>query len=454
MQPSGKGREVPRNQSIAGGGATSGRNTLSRREFVKLGGAGLAGAALLGASGCGTGGGSSSELVFAFWHSPGWMQQLLKRFNKQDKGRVTYLEMSFDREEYLANLETEFQVRGGRIDVAVADVMWTAELAANHWIADVSGRFSGRSNFLEGPIQSLTYEGGIYGLPWGTDAGMLYYREDLLEQSGYSEAPKTWEDLKEMAGKVVRDSGTKFGFVFQGANYEGGVCNGLEFIWTHGGEVVDPDDPNKVVINSPESVAGLATERSMVSDGIAPQAVANYTEFESQNTFLAGDAVFCRNWPNMYAIPYGADPYENPSNVKPEQVGVSSLPVGGGQRRSANCLGGENLVINASSEMQDEAWEFVRFATDEEGQRLRIPLNTPTLKTLYEDRQVLKEMPVISLVKEALQHSRPRPVSPHYSEMSLRMAEQFNGVLKGVTSPEEAVETLQSDLQQIIERGG
>ncbi|MGI9122839.1 MAG: ABC transporter substrate-binding protein [Rubrobacter sp.] len=421
---------------------------------MKLGGAGLAGAALLGASGCGTGGGSSSELVYAHWQDPGWIQQLLKRFNKQDKGRVTYLEMPFNREEYLAKLETEFQVRGGRIDVAVVDVIWTAELAANDWIADVSGRFSGRSNFFEGSIQSLTYRGGIYGVPWGTDAGILYYREDLLEQSGYSEAPKTWEDLKEMAGKVVRDSGTKFGFVFQGGNYEGGVCNGLEFIWTHGGEVVDPDDPNKVIINSPESVAGLATERSMVSDGIAPQAVANYTEQESSDTFLTGDAVFCRNWPYMYAIPYGADPYPNPSNVKPEQVGVSSLPVGGGQLRSANCLGGENLVINASSEMQDEAWEFVRFATDEEGQRLRIPLTTPTLKTLYEDRQVLKEMPVISLVKEALQHSRPRPVSPHYSEMSLRMAEQFNGVLKGVTSPEEAVETLQSELQQIIERGG
>ena len=141
-------------------------------------------------------------------------------------------------------------------------------------------------------------------------------------------------------------------------------------------------------------------------------------------------------------------------NVKPEQVGVSSLPVGGGQRRSASCLGGENLVISASSEMQDEAWEFVRFATDEEGQRLRIPYDTPTLKTLYEDRQVLKEMPVISVAKEALENARPRPVSPHYSEISRIMAEQFNGVLRGTISPEGAVETLQSELQQIIERGG
>jgi multiple sugar transport system substrate-binding protein len=62
-------------------------------------------------------------------------------------------------------------------------------------------------------------------------------------------------------------------------------------------------------------------------------------------------------------------------------------------------------------------------------------------------------MPVISLGKEALQNARPRPVSPHYSEMSRAMAEQFNGVLRGAISPEEAVKTLQGELQQIVDRG-
>ena len=41
-----------------------------------------------------------------------------------------------------------------------------------------------------------------------------------------------------------------------------------------------------MIIDSPESVAALATERSMVSDGVAPQAVANYSEYESDVTFM------------------------------------------------------------------------------------------------------------------------------------------------------------------------
>jgi multiple sugar transport system substrate-binding protein len=47
---------------------------------------------------------------------------------------------------------------------------------------------------------------------------------------------------------------------------------------------------------------------------------------------------------------------------------------------------------------------------------------------------------------------KPRPVSPYYSDMSLEMAEQFNASLKGDVSPEQAVKTLQSQLQQIVEQ--
>jgi len=75
--------------------------------------------------------------------------------------------------------------------------------------------------------------------------------------------------------------------------------NGLEYIWTHGGNALDGET---VVIDSPEAVTGLQTQQDMVKDGVAPQAVTNYTATESQSMFLNGDAVFCRNWPYMYAL--------------------------------------------------------------------------------------------------------------------------------------------------------
>ena len=60
---------------------------------------------------------------------------------------------------------------------------------------------------------------------------------------------------------------------------------------------------------------------------------------------------------------------------------------------------------------------------------------------------------MITQAKEALLNVRPRPVSGHYSKFSRAMALQFNSVLRGTTSPEVAVKTLQSELQQIIEQG-
>jgi multiple sugar transport system substrate-binding protein len=440
-------------QSLAGRSATSHNNWLSRRDFLKVGGAGLAGLAVLGASSCGGGGESSGKVVLTSLDFPGSIPKLIDKFNEQNKGKfqVAYRAIALESQEYFDRLKTEFQAGGGEMDVIVGNVPWTAEFAENGWIVDISSRFpeDEQSKFVKGLIQSLTYENKIWGVPWFADVGLLHYRKDLLEQSGFSEPPKTWEELKEMAKKVVQDSGTRYGFLFQGANNETGVCNGLEYIWTHGGEVLDGE---KVIVDSPESVAGLTTEQSMISSGVTPQAVASYTIGEADAAFLNGDAVFCRNWPYMYGLAGNTEM----SKIKREQVGVSPLPVGEGYSQSTGCLGGWNMLIGASSQMQEEAWEFVRFMTSEESQKIQTlsGSNLPTVNALYEDREVREEQPIVALSKDALQNARPRPVSPYYSEMSRTMAQQFNSVLTGATPPGEAVETLQSELQQIIEEGG
>jgi multiple sugar transport system substrate-binding protein len=440
-------------QSLAGRSATSHNNWLSRRDFLKVGGAGLAGLAVLGASSCGGGGESSGKVVLTSLDFPGSIPKLIDKFNEQNKGKfqVAYRAIALESQEYFDRLKTEFQAGGGEMDVIVGNVPWTAEFAENGWIVDISSRFpeDEQSKFVKGLIQSLTYENKIWGVPWFADVGLLHYRKDLLEQSGFSEPPKTWEELKEMAKKVVQDSGTRYGFLFQGANNETGVCNGLEYIWTHGGEVLDGE---KVIVDSPESVAGLTTEQSMISSGVTPQAVASYTIGEADAAFLNGDAVFCRNWPYMYGLAGNTEM----SKIKRAQVGVSPLPVGEGYSQSTGCLGGWNMLIGASSQMQEEAWEFVRFMTSEESQKIQTlsGSNLPTVNALYEDREVREEQPIVALSKDALQNARPRPVSPYYSEMSRTMAQQFNSVLTGATPPGEAVETLQSELQQIIEEGG
>ena len=444
-------------QMSNGGGVPVARK-ISRRDFLKLSGAGLAGAALLGVAGCGGGGGAggAAEITFSFFPDPsGSVQALIDQFNAENEDgiQVTWREMPADSGQHFDQLNTEFQSGEINIDVIGGDVIWPAQFAANGYIADLSDRFTEdeRSEFLPSPIEAMTYQGGIYGVPWYTDAGMLYYRSDLLEEAGFAEPPRTWDELKEQARTVQQQADTQYGFVFQGADYEGGVVNGLEYIWTSGGNVLDPNDPNTVTIDSPEARQGLQIERSMIEDGIAPAGVTQYKEQEVATIFLGGDAVFMRNVPRMYAL--ASDPSE--SNISPEQIGVAALPVAEEGLESYSSLGGWNFFVNANSGNQDAAFEFVRFMTAPEQQKYRAINGTvlPTRQELYEDEELLAEVRVAELGQEAIQNTRPRPVSPFYSDMSLRMAEQFNASLNGEVSPEEALTTLQEELEEIVQQG-
>ncbi len=433
-----------------------GSRGVSRRGFLKMGG--LAGAVVLGGglmAGCGgaESSGGAVEITLGFIpDEAGGLQTLLDRFNEQNRGeiRVNWRQMPASSAEFFEQMQAELQSGRSTMDIIGGDVVWPAQFAANGYILDLSDRFTQKmqQNYLEGPIQAVQYEGKTYGVPWFTDAGMFYYRTDLLEKSGFSEPPKTWDEMKDMSEKVQAESGTKFGFVFQGAQDEGGVVDALEHIWNAGGDVLDG---NRVIIDSPESAEGLALRRSLITDGVAPQASGDYTTQESQASFTNGDVVFMRNWPFVHALL--SDP--ETSRVEPSQVDIGALPVAGEGDTSFSGLGGWNFMVNADAEDKiEEIWAFIEFmSAPEQQQTFAIEsARLPTLKSLYEDDEVLNKLPVARLGQEALTNTRPRPVSPVYSDMSLEMAEEFNAALKGEVSVDEALATLQGGLQDIADQ--
>jgi multiple sugar transport system substrate-binding protein len=330
------------------------------------------------------------------------VRTLIDRFNEQHRGeiKVNWREAAAASDEYFDQLRTELQSGSSEVDVIGGDVIWPAQLAANGFILDLSDRFTGdmRGAYLEGPLESVNYDGKVWGVPWFTDAGMFYYRRDLLEKSGISEPPKTWNEMKEMVARVRQDQGTEYGYVFQGAQDEGGVVDALEHIWNAG-----------------------------------------------------GDVIFMRNWPFVYGLLSDKEL----SAVRPEQVSIAPIPVAEGGAQSFSGLGGWNFYVSATSEDKiDEIWTFIQFMSSEESQKTLALESTrlPTRTSLYEDREVLDKVPAAALGKESLENSRPRPVSPYYSDMSLAMAEKFNAALKGEVPVEGALAQLQTQLQNIVDQ--
>lgn len=150
--------------------------------------------ALFGVSGCGVSRGESGEasLIFsAYPDQTGTTRCLVDRFNRTNEGavQVELREMPADVGQHLDQLRTEFQAGGGDIDVILGSSLWLAQFAANGWISDLSDRFAedARRRYVDSMITANTYEGSIFGVPWFTEAGLLYHRQDLLEESGFGE---------------------------------------------------------------------------------------------------------------------------------------------------------------------------------------------------------------------------------------------------------------------------
>jgi multiple sugar transport system substrate-binding protein len=289
-------------------------------------------------------------------------------------------------------------------------------------------------------VQGCTYQGQLWAAPFRTDVGLLYYRTDLVKNP-----PKTWDDLTSMA-QQYSPSKSKYGYVWQGSQYEGLVCNFVEVLYGYGGAVLDPSNAKSVVVNSPEAQAALTKMVSWVGS-ISPNAVTTYQEDPSRVVFQNSDSVFMRNWPYAYSL--GNDPTQSKIAHK---FDITSLPYGGSSTTGHSAIGGWNLAINAFSKNPDPAWTFIQYMLQEAAQK-KAAINasqTVTLKSVYTDAEVLAKEPLFGKLTDVLQNAKPRPVSPVYTDLSNAIQSNIYQALKKQMSPSAALSALQSALQKIV----
>ena len=141
-------------------------------------------------------------------------------------------------------------------------------------------------------------------LPLYVNVGMLYYRTDLLKKYGYEKPPIDWDQLETMSAKVQlgeRAAGNPdfWGYVWQGAAYEGLTCDALEWQESFGGgNIIEPD--GTISVNNPRSVQAFRKAAGWVGT-ISPKSVLTYTESDSLAVFRAGNAAFLRHWSGAHS---------------------------------------------------------------------------------------------------------------------------------------------------------
>lgn len=372
---------------------------------------------------------------------------LLQRFAKENPGFRAKSEMlpnSSDEQHqfYVINLQAQSQ----DFDVLALDVVWGAEFARAGWLKKIGPWFSPRRQreFFHGPIEAVTYGGNVYAVPWFIDAGLLYYRKDLLDKHHLA-PPKTWADLVSVAQQVTQDHPGIYGFVWQGKQYEGLVCNTLEFLWSNGGNVIRD---GHAVIDSPENREALAFMCDLIrKHRVSPELVTTLTEEPSRNLFGNGKSVFLRNWPYAWSL------FQQSGSAVRNQVGITVLPHFPGQE-SAATLGGWQLGVNAYSRHPEAAERFIRFLTSYDAQKALATAYgmNPTREQLFQDEDLIAVQPFTAQLRKVFQHARPRPVTPYYVMMSQVMQAEFSAVLVNLKTPEAALTAIQTQMEQILKQ--
>jgi trehalose/maltose transport system substrate-binding protein len=354
----------------------------------------------------------------------------------------------------LSNYNLQLGAESSDIDVFQIDVIWPGVMAQhavdlNESLSDLAAMH------FPAIIENNTIDGKLVGMPWFTDAGLLYYRTDLLEKYGL-QPPTTWEELQTAAQTIMdgeRANNPDFwGFVFQGDAYEGLTCNGLEWQYSNGGGriVEDVDGTPTVTLNNPQAVAAFEMARGWIGT-IAPEGVTTYQEPDSLNIFIAGNAAFLRNWPYAFAAS------QDPAAATVGKVGVSSLPMGSGEGASnAATLGGWQFMVSRYSQAQEAAIEYVRYMCSPEVQ-LAYAIersHLPTIGSVYDSPELVAANEFMARLRPVFEGgavARPSSVTSYlYPDVSIAYFTALNQILTGQTDAQSAVDGMTSQIEDII----
>jgi len=337
------------------------------------------------------------------------------------------------------------------IDIFRIDVVWPGILGS--FLLDLKPYTKGsEKDHFESMVANNMVDGHLIAIPWQADAGVLYYRKDLLEKYGEA-VPATWDQLGK-TGKKIQDAERKagqqklWGFVFQGKASESLTCNALEWVASFGGgSIVEPD--GKVSIDNPQALAALTTVAGWVGE-ISPPGVLSYEEEESRGVFQSGNAVFMRNWPYAWSMSQSAD-----SPVK-DKVGVIALPKAEGGRGAAT-LGGWNLAVSKFSKHPEVAADLVLYLTgpDEQKRRAIEYSVQPTLPRVYDDKEVLAKNPFFAILASTFKNAVPRPTvtAGKYNQVSSAFSNAVHAVLSKEKPAKDALAELSSKLDG-LRKGG
>ncbi|RXM45620.1 extracellular solute-binding protein [Flavobacterium sp. YO12] len=358
---------------------------------------------------------------------------------------------------------TKKGLKKGKWDIAHINTDWIFDAANEKAVLDLTSFISQNppQNYPDGWHKSLLHlqqiKNGTFGLPFHDGPECLIFRKDLFEnpiekenfkkQFGYELfPPKTWEQFTQIATFFNRPESNLYGCVF--ANYPDGHNMVFDFclqLWTRGGSLLDNN--NQININQNQAVEALDYYRTIVSnaDAVHPGS-KNFGSVEAGMAFAEGQAAMAINWFGFASMCEVIDE----SKVK-GKVDITELPF------NANCKTASLNVywlytIGTGSKNQQLAYDFLRFATTAESDKL---LTTEggigCRKSTWNDAEINKTIPYYHKLAMLHENALTLPQTPIWPKVTEFIDQMVLKAIETEIPSKILLEITQHNIEKLIQ---
>jgi multiple sugar transport system substrate-binding protein len=331
-------------------------------------------------------------------------------------------------------------IAGGETpDVSLIGTTWMGEFAEAGGLEPTPEGLVDENDFFEGPWGSTVVGDTSYGVPWYVETRVLYYRSDMAEKAGWSEAPQSWDELKQFAQDLQKKGGAEYGINLP-PGQTGSWQTMLPFAWSNGASVTN-DAGTEYTLESPEMTEALEYYKSFFDEGIAgPDRVLDPGELESG--FAKG------TFGSFVSGPWHTGLVED-AGVTQEQYTLAPLP-GKDSAPGTSFVGGGNLAVFSDSDNKESSWKLVQWLTDPEVQQDFYDAvgDLPSVKAAWESGK-LSEDPQLQVFEEQLGSTEAPPAVPTWEQIAAVIDSDVEKATKGAIPVDEAVSHMQSQAQSI-----
>lgn len=318
-------------------------------------------------------------------------------------------------------------------DIVIFDKPDQAYLAENGILADISQKIDewiDKSQYFEGSIESCTYKGRMYGVPFGENCLELFYNKKIFA-SEKLKPPKTWEELRATAKKLSKDNVKGIGISAQDS--EQGMFQFLPWFFSAGASLKKLD--------SPEAIRAFTFMTDLVEDGSMSVDVINLSQADVMRQFADENIAMMINGPWQLS--------ELKLKAPGLEYGVVKIPM---DKKSVTILGGENIGVTEGLK-KGEAFKFIKYVCKPENVKalLKAMGYFPPRKDVAAE-EIFTDSSITKVFSEGMQNAISRGVDTQWPKISEIVTKALHEALSQSKTPETAARDAQISLKKLLKQ--